>query len=411
MSVLTFEELTHRLDFELQRLHYTEGSIKAYRRAWKHIASHLEQEGLDGFTEEAGMRYLDSRYEFSTREAAGTLTQSLINSLRIVRMLGDFQQHGSVLRRYYKQKIVFTSEPFNQWLERFQTHCSQVQTYSKVTCNHYRKTTMRFLSYIESQSVWQIEDICTVHIPDYVKTLLGYSYKSVEQQLCGLRCFLRFLIQEGVPAEQLLKAIPSIKARKQNRIPSVWSAENVDKLLQAIDRGNPSGKRDYAIILLAARLGIRTLDIKRLQLTDLDWAKSRIELRSSKTGALVHLPLLPDIGWAIIEYLKNGRPKVDSPYVFLRHLAPLEPFSDEDRLNQIIAKYMRIARIPISPHKKRGMHSLRHTLASRLLAEHTPLPIISDILGHASTESTATYLKVDVDQLRQCALDLAAEMQ
>lgn len=411
MSVLNFEELTHRLDLELQRLHYTEGSIKAYRRAWKHIASYLDQEGLDGFTEEAGMRYLDSRYDFSTREAAGTLTQSLINSLRIVRMLGDFQQHGSVLRRYYKQKIVFTSEPFNQWLERFQTHCSQVQGYSNVTCNHYRKTTMRFLSYIESQSVWQIEDICTVHIPDYVKTLLGYSYKSVEQQLCGLRCFLRFLIQEGVPAEQLLKAIPSIKARKQNRIPSVWSAENVDKLLQAIDRGNPSGQRDYAIILLAARLGIRTLDIKRLQLTDLDWAKSRIELRSSKTGALVHLPLLPDIGWAIIEYLKNGRPKVDSPYVFLRHLAPLEPFSDEDRLNQIIAKYMRIARIPISPHKKRGMHSLRHTLASRLLAEHTPLPIISDILGHASTESTATYLKVDVDQLRQCALDPAAEVQ
>ena len=150
----------------------------------------------------------------------------------------------------------------------------------------------------------------------YVETLLGYSYKNVEQQLCGLRCFLRFLIQEGVPAEQLLKAIPPIKARKQNRIPSVWSAENVDKLLQAIDRGNPSGQRDYAIILLAARLGICTLDIKRLKLTDLDWAKSRIELRSSKTGALVHLPLLPDIGWAIIEYLKNGRPKVDSPYVF-----------------------------------------------------------------------------------------------
>lgn len=185
----------------------------------------------------------------------------------------------------------------------------------------------------------------------------------------------------------------------------------MEKLLQAIDRGNPSGQRDYAIILLAARLGIRTLDIKRLQLADLDWAKSRIELRSSKTGELVYLPLLPDIGWAIIEYLKNGRPKVDSPYVFLRHLAPLEPFSDEDRLNQIIAKYMRIARIPISPHKKRGMHSLRHTLASRLLAEHTPLPIISDILGHASTESTATYLKVDVDQLRQCALDPASEVQ
>jgi len=93
------------------------------------------------------------------------------------------------------------------------------------------------------------------------------------------------------------------------------------------------------------------------------------------------LPLLPDVGWAIIDYLKNGRPKVDSPYVFLRHLAPLEPFSDDDRLHQIVVKYMKLAHIPCSPQKKKGMHSLRHTLASRLLEAHTPLPVISDILG------------------------------
>jgi integrase len=161
--------------------------------------------------------------------------------------------------------------------------------------------------------VWQVEDIVARHVPDYVKTLLGYSYKSVELQLCGLRCFLRFLILQDVPAQPLLDAVPTVKARKQNRIPSVWTKENVEKLIQAIDRGNPAGKRDYAIILLAAHLGIRTLDIKRLKLTDLNWADNRIELRVSKTGALVHLPLLPDIGWAIIEYLKNGRPKVDSP--------------------------------------------------------------------------------------------------
>jgi site-specific recombinase XerD len=410
MSVLTFDELTHRLENELHRLHYTEGSIAGYRRAWKHIASFLDNECLSGFSEEAGMRFLDAKYGFSELERTGTLTQSLINQLRIVRMLGDFQQHGSILRRYFKQKILLNGKPFQQWLKRFETHC-QERAYSGVTCNHYRKATDRFLAFVESQRVWQVEDIVARHVPDYVKTLLGYRYKSVELQLCGLRCFLRFLILQDVPAQPLLDAVPTVKARKQNRIPSVWTKENVEKLIQAIDRGNPAGKRDYAIILLAARLGIRTLDIKRLKLTDLNWADSRIELRVSKTGALVHLPLLPDIGWAIIEYLKNGRPKVESPYVFLRHLAPLEPFSDEHRLHQIIIKYMRIARIPISPNKKKGMHSLRHTLASRLLAENTPLPIISDILGHASTESTAVYLKVDIQQLRQCALDSAGEME
>lgn len=408
MSVRSFDQLIGRLEDELHRLHYTEGTIKVYRRAWKHIGLFLEQEGLDSFTEEAGMHFLEIKYDFFSREKTGTLTQAQINSLRIIRMLGDFQQHGSVLRRYYKQKTEFDSESFRQWLQRFETHC-QAQDYSKVTCNHYRKTTERFLSYIESQGVCLVEDIVARQIPDYVKTLMGYSNKTVELQLCGLRCFLRFLIQEGFLAEPVLKAVPTVKARKQNRIPSVWTPENVEKLIKAIDRGNPAGKRDYAIILLAARLGIRTIDIKRLKLTELNWADSQLELHSSKTGAVVQLPLLPDVGWAIIEYLKNGRPKVDSPYVFLRHLAPLVPFSDEDRLHQIIIKYMKIAKIPISPHKKKGMHSLRHTLASRLLAENTPLPVISDILGHASTESTAIYLKVDIQQLRECALDPAGE--
>jgi len=410
MSVLTFDELIHRLESELHRLHYTEGSIAVYRRAWKQIASFLDENGLSSFNEEAGMRFLDVKYGFSESEKTGTLTQYVINQLRIVRMLGDFQQHGSVLRRYYKQKVLLNGEPFQQWLKRFEAYCRE-REYSVVTCNHYRKATDRFLAFIESQNVWDVEDIVARQVPDYVKTLLGYSYKSVELQLCGLRCFLRFLILQDVPAQSLLDAVPTVKARKQNRIPSVWTKENVEKLIQAIDRGNPAGKRDYAIILLAARLGIRTIDIKRLKLADLNWAESRIELKISKTGALAQLPLLPDVGWAIIEYLKNGRPKVDSPYVFLRHLAPLEPFSDGDRLHQIIIKYMRIAKIPISPNKKKGMHSLRHTLASRLLAENTPLPIISDILGHASTESTAVYLKIDVHQLRQCALDPAGEME
>ena len=92
MSAPTFDELTHRLEDELRRLHYTEGSIATYRRAWKQIASFLEEEGLQGFTEEAGIRFLDTQYNFFTLEKAGALTQSLINRLRIVRMLGDFQQ-------------------------------------------------------------------------------------------------------------------------------------------------------------------------------------------------------------------------------------------------------------------------------------------------------------------------------
>ena len=118
----------------------------------------------------------------------------------------------------------------------------------------------------------------------------------------------------------------------------------------------------------------------------------------------MELPLVPDIGWAVIDYLKHGRPKVDSNCIFVRHMAPFLPFSEGDHLAQLIKAYMVKAHIPVLK-KRRGMHSLRHTMASVLLEKDTPLPVISDIIGHMDTNSTAVYLKVDMKRLAECPLD------
>jgi len=366
MTMLSFQELTQQLEQELYRLHYTEATLAHYRRLWKRMGSFFEQEGIKHFSEEAGMRFLDEQFDFYQRENAGQLTQSIINVFRIVRMLGDFQQHGSILRRYYKHKELLQTDELKTVWQGYQTHCQQ-KAYAQATQKHYRTIAERFLSFVESQGIRQPADIVPRHLSGYINTLLGYGYKTVEQQLCGLRSFLRYLHANGLHAEDLCSSIPALKARKQTRIPSVWTQETIAKLLAAIDRGNPAGKRDYAMLLLVTRLGLRSIDVKRLKLSDLKWRENRLELIQSKTAAMLTLPLLPEVGWAIIDYLKNGRPKVDSPYVFLRHLAPLVPFSDADRLNQIVAKYMRLAKIPISPDKKKGMHSLRHNLELLLM--------------------------------------------
>lgn len=119
---------------------------------------------------------------------------------------------------------------------------------------------------------------------------------------------------------------------------------------------------------------------------------------------------MPEVGWAIIDYLKYGRPKVDSPYIFVRHLAPFLPFSEDDHLHQLIRAYMEKGHIPFLK-KRRGMHSLRHTMAGILLEKDTPLPIISDIIGHLDTNSTAVYLKVDMKRLAECPLDFEAVIE
>ena len=305
-------ELTVLLEQELYRLHYGRQTIRYYRRMWHHLIAFAEQEGVDHFTEDLGMRFLDSRYNFSELEKAGTLTQSIVNVFRVVRMIGDFQQHGSILRRYYKHKELLHQDGYKAILQNYEDHCRQ-REYARATRKHYRDTTEQFLSYLESHDVRHIADSTGKEVAGYINTLLGYTYKTVELQLCALRSFFRYLFVNELHRQDLAETIPSIKARKQSRIPSVWTHDTVTRMLDVIDRGNPAGKRDYAMILLGARLGLRTMDIKHLKLDNLKWQNNRIEFMQSKTSRMQSLPLLPDVGWAIIDYLKNGRPKVDSP--------------------------------------------------------------------------------------------------
>ena len=115
--------------------------------------------------------------------------------------------------------------------------------------------------------------------------------------------------------------------------------------------------------------------------------------------------MLKDVGWAIIDYVRDGRPASDCPQVFLRHTAPIGPFSDQDHLHQILVKHARVARVSLSEKRRHGMHSLRHTLATRLMEDGTPVEQIADILGHQSVESTGVYLKSSLGLLARCALD------
>ena len=194
-------------------------------------------------------------------------------------------------------------------------------------------------------------------------------------------------------------------SRRQARVPSVWDPGDVARILDAVDRGNPGGKRDYAIILLVTRLGLRGIDVKRLEFSDFDWPGCRLSVAQAKTGSRIWLPLLKDVGWAVIDYARNGRPASGCPQVFLRHTAPVGPFSEQDHLHQILVKHARAAHVPVSEKRRHGMHSLRHTLATRLMEDGTPVEQIADILGHQSVTSTGVYLKSSLGLLARCALD------
>ena len=396
-------DLISGLEQELLRLGYTKGSMTFYRRRWNQLMAYAQDRGECYYTEQLGMDFLKEFFGITQEDFSRTLPQAETQEIRVIRMVGDFQLHHAVLRRYLKHKEILTTPFFVDIRSRFRSSCEK-KGYSQVTTEHYVKQSSYLMDYLAAQGMDDFTEVTLDTVNAYIRTLAGFSYKTVEQHICSLRAFFRFLYQEGTVPDDLTAKMPMVKARKQTAIPSVWTHEELKQLIGAIDRGSPKGRRDYAIILIACRLGLRCTDIKNLCFENFNWAEKKLCFTQSKTGQPIELPLVPDVGWAVIDYLKYGRPKVDSSRIFVRHMAPFLPFAEGDHLDQLIRAYMVKAHIPMRG-KHRGMHSLRHTMASVLLEKDTPLPVISDIIGHLDTNSTAIYLKVDMVRLAECPLE------
>lgn len=277
--------------------------------------------------------------------------------------------------------------------------------YSKATIDTNTQKVQLLIAHLVAQGVTSSTDIKIRHIESYLKTIEDKAVKYVGVFLYVFRNFFSFLYERGYTAQDLTPMLPKVRAPRNASIPYVWSKADIQKLLGAIDRDDPKGKRDYAILLIAIRLGLRIGDIRSLKQLSIDWNQKMIKLKMSKTGQMIELPLLKDIGWAIIDYLQNGRPVTNSECLFVRHRAPFNAFGDRNAFSKELHRYILKAGLNMPGDPRHGMHSLRSTLAGNMLEIKSPLPIISEVLGHQSVNATSIYLKVDMEGLRKCALD------
>lgn len=242
---------------------------------------------------------------------------------------------------------------------------------------------------------------------EYFLTLKLLAKTTVAFDLYVLRSVLPLLFADGITSSDLSLLCPSVHVPARAKIPSAFPPEDIQAILEAVDRESPQGKRDYAILLLAARLGLRVGDIRELRFENIRWNTAELRFIQSKTGNEIVLPLSDELGWAIIDYVKNGRPITDSKVIFVRHIAPYDAFGHDNNLNSIVSKYFKAANIHVPQGKRHGMHVFRHSLASSMLANGTPLPVVSEVLGHSEMNTTAKYLKIAVEQLRNCALEVS----
>lgn len=399
--MVALSALVSGLDAELVRLGYKDSTMVWYRGCWRRLQKYFAARGAGEFSLGVAMAWVDEACGFFGKEQAGTLKRTDVYLFRVAQMLEDYAVHGAVLRRY-NRSVSKLSGDGAEAVARFQASLRAAGR-SASTVRTYGTLAGEFVAFAGTRG--GLASCNSDTIGAFVATLAGYQAKTVEQKLCAVRSFLRFASAEGLVDAACLVAVPAARSARQARIPSVWDPGEVARIVEAIDRDNPCGKRDYAIILLITRLGLRGVDVRRLEFADFDWAGNRLLLTQAKTSHPVQLPLLKEVGWAVIDYIRHGRPDCDCPQVFVRHLAPTGPFSDQDHLHQILVKHARVAHVPVSEERRHGMHSLRHSLATRLMEGGTPAEQIADILGHQSVRSTGVYLKSSLGLLSKCALD------
>lgn len=222
---------------------------------------------------------------------------------------------------------------------------------------------------------------------------------------CSLRDFLRYLYAHELITQDLAPTVLSPTLYAFERLPAALTPEEVQAVLeQARQDRTPIGLRNYAILLLLATYGLRAGEVVRLRIEDIDWRNEGLHVRQSKTGRATVLPLLAPVGEAILDYLREGRPTTEVREVFLRALAPLQPFRQGSSLYCMVAR--QLAKAGIEPAGKRGPHTFRHARAISLLRASVPMKAIGDLLGHTVPAATAIYLKLATDDLRDVCLDV-----
>lgn len=401
-SELLFVDLVKAARAELIRVKYKEQRIKLYESIWGELRCFLHKKKLQYFDMIVGLEFLKTEHGITVFKH---LNSSQRIPVRAVNILGEYQLHGIVLSK--KRTI---GKPYYPPVQKAFTEFIESRRRSGISEKTLQSNELylsRLSEYLEKQKIQSIDELRNAHVLGFVNTLAGTSNATVYCTLCSLRVLFRYLCKNKILPKDFSHVVPQFKIDKTSRIPSAYSKEEVQKLLNTVDRGNPKGKRDYAMLLLASRLGIRAGDICSLSFDNIKWASNEIVLVQGKTHDKILLPLLPEVGSAIIDYLKYGRPKTDSNTIFVRHICPITQLS-APTLHSIVHHYLRLAEINIPVGKKHGPHALRHSLASALLEENIPLPIISEVLGHKATDTTSIYLKIDINYLRRCALDVSA---
>lgn len=392
MEKMKILELTERCVKYFQKQTYSEFRIAKYKSLWRNgIIRYMAQKDIEYYSPSVGADFV------STCQLNGSTRHWDREKIRSVQVLDDIMQLGYVRNRRIAPKFVELNGEIGAEMEKLIDHLTNLRR-SQSTIQVYRIRFRDFLKYLDLRGIKHVSRISGNDILTFVSSNLPNKAKIITT----LRTLFRFWKEEHLIESPFDEVFDNYKVRLKERIPSYFTTEEVKRMEKSAPRESGTGKRNYAMMLLASHLGLRASDIAGLKFSDIDWDKNIITLTMKKTGKVIELPLLAEVGNAIIDYLRHGRHESVIDNVFLTSKAPYDAVT-----RQIVCAAIReiICKSGVDTSgKHKGPHSLRHSLASAMLANGTTIPVISESLGHRNTQTTMAYLKIDIPSLLKCAL-------
>lgn len=292
--------------------------------------------------------------------------------------------------------------PVDECLRIFEQHLRDERGLDRGSIINHCRYVRLFLKERFPDGEMKLADLRASDIVDFVQRQALPEHRSRSKQIAAaLRAFLRHVFRLGEVGKDLGPAIPRVPNWRMTAIPRAIAPDQVRKVLASCNRRTAMGRRDYAILLLLSRLGLRSTEVISLRLDDIDWKAGTLTV-NGKGRRMDRLPLPPDIGRAIAAYLQHGRPQSGCRHVFLRTVAPFNGFRGPASLTSVIVRVLRRAKVEDSPSK--GTHQFRFGLATEMLRRGASINEIGHVLRHRLVQTTMIYTKIDVGSLRELAV-------
>lgn len=313
MENLTLQQLINKTREVLIQAGTSNYYQKVFTTLTKQLSLYAKEHNTDSFSMDFGLQFLEHHYSMSSKieQKKWCATYS-----RCINALAEYQLTGTITLYLAMDERTYTfPEGFRNSAEAYISHQEKIGIIEKSN-KIFSLYLERFFAFLTKKNIFSLDALTLKDVLEFMVSLSCYEKPTINHTMRAVRYYLKYCHENDFMEKEMFSKLPNPHYNRQSRLPSSYSADEVTKLLDSIDFGNPCGIRDYAIILLIARLGLRSSDVANLRFSNIDWEKEVIRLTQVKTGNLLELPLIEDVGESIINYLKNARPKSDSDHVF-----------------------------------------------------------------------------------------------